>query len=117
MGQQAVKVILAYLSSRKRGFGLILGEETSQVWIALFEPAKPEVVKPKAQPKAAAAVKGKKRKAAGGEEVAEKILRHSESLGGISRFSFQMDNAKLSHNQLMESIKLIGQKVSPIVNG
>ena len=39
------------------------------------------------------------------EEVAEKILRHSESLGGISRFSFQMDNAKLSHNQLMESIK------------
>lgn len=51
------------------------------------------------------------------EEVAEKILRHSESLGGISRFSFQMDNAKLSHNQLMESIKLIGQKVSPIVNG
>ena len=51
------------------------------------------------------------------EEVAEKILRHSESLGGISRFSFQMDNAKLSHNQLMESIKLIGQQVSPIVNG
>lgn len=51
------------------------------------------------------------------EEIAEKILRHSESLGGISRFSFQMDNAKLSHNQLMDSIKLIGQKVSPIVNG
>ena len=51
------------------------------------------------------------------EEVAEKILRHSKALGGISRFSFQMDNAKLSHKQLMDSIELIGQKVSPIVNG
>ena len=51
------------------------------------------------------------------KEVAEKILRHSKALGGISRFSFQMDNAKLSHKQLMDSIELIGQKVSPIVNG
>ncbi len=49
------------------------------------------------------------------QEVAEKILRHSEALGGISRFSFQMDNAKLSHSQLMESIELIGKEVSPIV--
>ncbi|MEP7258555.1 MAG: Atu2307/SP_0267 family LLM class monooxygenase, partial [Flavitalea sp.] len=29
----------------------------------------------------------------GPEEVAEKILRHSEALGGISRVTFQMDNA------------------------
>ncbi|MFQ3344361.1 MAG: LLM class flavin-dependent oxidoreductase [Candidatus Poseidoniales archaeon] len=50
------------------------------------------------------------------EEVAEKIIRHSESLGGISRFSFQMDNAKLSHTQLMDSIEIIGKEVSPIVN-
>ncbi len=34
------------------------------------------------------------------EEVAEKILRHSKALGGISRFTFQMDNAGLSHQQL-----------------
>lgn len=34
------------------------------------------------------------------DEVAEKILRHSESLGGISRFTFQMDNAGLTHGQL-----------------
>lgn len=50
------------------------------------------------------------------EEVAEKIIRHSESLGGISRFTFQMDNAALSHEKLMQSIKLIGEKVIPIVN-
>jgi probable LLM family oxidoreductase len=50
------------------------------------------------------------------EEVAEKIIRHSESLGGISRFTFQMDNAALSHEKLLQSIKLIGEKVIPIVN-
>jgi probable LLM family oxidoreductase len=49
------------------------------------------------------------------EEVAQKILRHSEALGGISRFSFQMDFG-LSHEQLMQAIKLIGKEVSPLVN-
>ena len=50
------------------------------------------------------------------EEVAEKIIRHSDALGGISRFSFQLDNAGLSHNQLMDTIELIGTEVSPLVN-
>jgi probable LLM family oxidoreductase len=50
------------------------------------------------------------------EEVAAKILRHSEALGGISRFTFQMDNAGLSHSKLLQAIELIGKKVSPIVN-
>lgn len=50
------------------------------------------------------------------EEVAEKIVRHSEALGGISRLSFQMDNAGLSHKKLMQSIGLIGEKVRPMVN-
>ena len=50
------------------------------------------------------------------EEVAEKTLRHSDALGGISRFTFQMDNAGLSHEQLMNAIELIGTRVSPIVN-
>jgi probable LLM family oxidoreductase len=50
------------------------------------------------------------------EQVAEKILRHSDSLGGISRFTFQMDNAGLSHSHLMQAIDLIGEQVSPIVN-
>lgn len=49
------------------------------------------------------------------EEVAEKILRHSEALGGISRFTFQMD-AGLPHEKLMQAIKLIGEKVIPLVN-
>ena len=50
------------------------------------------------------------------EEVAEKVLRHSEVLGGLSRFSFQLDVAGLSHQQLMKSIELIGTKVSPLIN-
>jgi alkanesulfonate monooxygenase SsuD/methylene tetrahydromethanopterin reductase-like flavin-dependent oxidoreductase (luciferase family) len=49
------------------------------------------------------------------EEVAEKILRHSDSLGGISRITFQMDNAGLSHEQLKHAIELIGTKVAPLI--
>lgn len=49
------------------------------------------------------------------EEVAGKIMRHCKALGGISRFTFQMDNAGLTHQQLMDSIKLIGEKVIPLV--
>ena len=51
------------------------------------------------------------------QEVATKILRHSDALGGISRFTFQMDNAGLSHTQLMQSIELIGNHIAPRVNG
>jgi probable LLM family oxidoreductase len=50
------------------------------------------------------------------EEVAEKILRHSEALGGISRVTFQMDNAHLTHQQLLKAIELIGEKVIPLVH-
>jgi probable LLM family oxidoreductase len=52
----------------------------------------------------------------GPEEIAEKILHHSEALGGISRITFQMDNAGLSHQQLMNAIELLGTKVAPLVN-
>jgi probable LLM family oxidoreductase len=48
-------------------------------------------------------------------EVAEKILRHSEALGGISRVTFQMDNAALPHEKLLKSIELIGKHVIPQV--
>ncbi len=51
----------------------------------------------------------------GPEQVAEKLLHHSEALGGIDRFTFQMDNAGLSHEQLLRSIELIGNKVIPLV--
>ncbi len=50
------------------------------------------------------------------EEVARKIRRHSEALGGIARFTFQMDNAGLSHDQLLRAIELIGTRVAPLVN-
>jgi alkanesulfonate monooxygenase SsuD/methylene tetrahydromethanopterin reductase-like flavin-dependent oxidoreductase (luciferase family) len=50
------------------------------------------------------------------EEIARKILRHSEALGGISRFTFQMDNAGLSHAQVLQAIELIGKRVIPIVD-
>jgi probable LLM family oxidoreductase len=51
------------------------------------------------------------------EVVAEKLIRHSEALGGIDRFTFQMDNAGLTNSQLMKSIELVGTKVIPLVNG
>lgn len=47
------------------------------------------------------------------EEVAEKIARHSEALGGIDRVTFQMDNADLSHAQLRQAIELLGARVAP----
>jgi probable LLM family oxidoreductase len=50
------------------------------------------------------------------EDVAEKIIRHSDALGGITRFTFQMDNAGLSHEKLMVAIELIGTRVAPLVN-
>ena len=49
------------------------------------------------------------------EDVAEKIIRHSEALGGISRLTFQMDNAGLSQEKLLNAIELIGQRVIPAV--
>lgn len=49
------------------------------------------------------------------DEVAEKIQRHSEALGGISRLTFQMDVAELSQPKLLNAIELIGTKVIPSV--
>ena len=51
----------------------------------------------------------------GPAKVAEKLLRHSEALGGVDRFTFQMDNAGLTHQQLVKSIELIGSKVIPLI--
>ncbi|AXB57529.1 LLM class flavin-dependent oxidoreductase [Flavobacterium fluviale] len=49
------------------------------------------------------------------ERAAEKILRHSEALGDVDRFTFQMDNAGLTHIQLMNAIELIGTKLIPLI--
>ena len=52
----------------------------------------------------------------GPEDVAAKILRHSEALGGLSRVTFQMDVAELTHEHLLRSFELIATRVAPIVN-
>lgn len=49
------------------------------------------------------------------EDGVEKLINHSKALGGIDRFTFQMDNAGLTHQQLLNSIKLIGEKVIPMI--
>lgn len=49
------------------------------------------------------------------EEIAERIIRHSKALGGISRITFQMDIASLPHDKLMKSIELLGTRVAPLL--
>src|SRR3989440_1856569 len=49
------------------------------------------------------------------ETVAEKILRVHESLGSISRLTFQMSVADLPHAKLMRAIELLGTRVAPLV--
>jgi hypothetical protein len=47
------------------------------------------------------------------EEVTEKIIRHSEALGGISRLTFQMNVASLPHAKLMRAIEAMGTRIAP----
>ena len=49
----------------------------------------------------------------GPEQVADKIKRHSDALGGLVRFQLHMNVAELSHEQLSESTRLLGEKVKP----
>jgi probable LLM family oxidoreductase len=49
------------------------------------------------------------------EEVAAKIMRHSEALGGISRITFQMNAASLPHVKLMHAIEALGSRVAPVL--
>jgi probable LLM family oxidoreductase len=46
-------------------------------------------------------------------EVIKKIVRHSKALGGISRITFQMNAASLSHVKLIRAIELLGTQVAP----
>jgi probable LLM family oxidoreductase len=50
------------------------------------------------------------------DQVSDKIRRHSEALGGIDRFQFQMDIADITHENLLKSIELIGKEVIPKLN-
>jgi alkanesulfonate monooxygenase SsuD/methylene tetrahydromethanopterin reductase-like flavin-dependent oxidoreductase (luciferase family) len=47
------------------------------------------------------------------DEVVDKVLRHSEALGGISRISFQMNVASLPQAKMMRAIDAIGARVVP----
>ncbi len=47
------------------------------------------------------------------DEVAEKIRRQSEALGGLSRVNFQMSVAGLPHAKMMQAIELLGSRVRP----
>jgi alkanesulfonate monooxygenase SsuD/methylene tetrahydromethanopterin reductase-like flavin-dependent oxidoreductase (luciferase family) len=49
------------------------------------------------------------------EQVAEKVLYYNETLGGISRISFQMNAASLPHAKLMKAIEALGTRVAPLV--
>jgi alkanesulfonate monooxygenase SsuD/methylene tetrahydromethanopterin reductase-like flavin-dependent oxidoreductase (luciferase family) len=49
------------------------------------------------------------------DEVAEKILRHSDALGGVSRVTFQMNAASLAQEKMTQAIELIGTRVAPAV--
>src|SRR5881396_2904624 len=49
------------------------------------------------------------------ETVAEKILHMNNSLGGISRLTFQMSVAALPHAKLLRAIELLGTRLAPLV--
>ena len=47
------------------------------------------------------------------DEVVDKIVRHSKTLGGISRITFMMNPSSLPHEKLIQATKLIGTRVAP----
>jgi len=51
----------------------------------------------------------------GPDEVVDKILRHSKTLGGISRITFMMNPGSLPHEKLMRATELIGTRVAPVL--
>ncbi|WSG98210.1 LLM class flavin-dependent oxidoreductase (plasmid) [Rhizobium johnstonii] len=51
----------------------------------------------------------------GPDTVAAKMLQASETLGGVSRITFQMSTAALDTSAMKRSIELLGTEVAPIV--
>jgi probable LLM family oxidoreductase len=47
------------------------------------------------------------------DEIVEKVIRHSEALGGITRITFMMNAATLPHRRLMSAIDLLGTRIAP----
>jgi probable LLM family oxidoreductase len=50
------------------------------------------------------------------DEVVDKILRHIEALGGITRLSFQMNAASLPQVKMMRAIDAIGARIVPALH-
>src|SRR4029077_15708324 len=50
------------------------------------------------------------------DEVTEKVVRHAEALGGISRISFQMNVASPPQSKMMRAIDAIGARVLPALH-
>ncbi len=49
------------------------------------------------------------------ENVAEKLLEASKDLGGLARVQMQMSVAGLNHEEMLQGIRLLGEKVAPVV--
>ena len=49
------------------------------------------------------------------ENVAAKLLRINDSLGGIARITFQMTVATLPHAKMMNAINILATRVAPII--
>jgi probable LLM family oxidoreductase len=49
------------------------------------------------------------------ETVTEKILYINETLGGVSRITFQMGVSTLPHSKMMHAIEILGHSVAPLV--
>jgi len=50
------------------------------------------------------------------DEVVDKVLRHAEVLGGVSRISFQMNVASLPQVKMMRAIDAIGARIVPALH-
>ena len=53
----------------------------------------------------------------GPETVAAKVRYYDEALGGISRMDFQMSVSGLGREQMLGAIRLLGERVKPLVTG
>jgi probable LLM family oxidoreductase len=49
------------------------------------------------------------------QQVADKIRRVAEQVGGVDRLSLQMTNPLLAHDDLLRGIELLGTEVAPLV--
>jgi alkanesulfonate monooxygenase SsuD/methylene tetrahydromethanopterin reductase-like flavin-dependent oxidoreductase (luciferase family) len=49
------------------------------------------------------------------DEVVAKIHHYNDTLGGISRITFQMNAASLPHEKLIKAIEMLGTRVAPLV--